>query len=467
VKPEARVGLVVLVAAVLLAGLVVFLGRGLVRPPGYELRVVFPDAEGLSAGSSVRMAGVQIGTVESLRLTDDHRAEVRVRIRPGVRLPRGSTFRVASGTLLGNRFLAVVPGPGPDELGPGETVEGQPPYSPDLVFQRVDELARDLQQAVGDVRRTVQAAERLVDNLDRTVTAVRQVVTDPRLVGSLVRAAGHVEAAAAGVEQVVRDAGEDVRATSRHLRELAAHLRNTAREVERFVQDTAGDGELSARIRRTAASVESLARRLDEMSRTLQEGLVREDQMREVRGLVQDARRAVRQAEEAAREVGAAARRVGELAERAGPAVERIAGVLRGPEGIPLLPNLQLTYELGYDTQTRFRHDLDLWVAPDEPRFYRLGLHDVGQGNRLNLQVGFRISDTLSWRVGILESQVGVGLDYRPGPPWWLTLNLYDFNRLTLDVAGYYEWAPQWSVGLHVRDVLQSPSYGLGVRYRF
>ncbi|MER3460764.1 MAG: hypothetical protein C4303_06475, partial [candidate division GAL15 bacterium] len=157
----------------------------------------------------------------------------------------------------------------------------------------------------------------------------------------------------------------------------------------------------------------------------------------------------------------------GEAAERAGPLVERVGSVLRGPAGIPLLPNLQLTYELSYDTRTRFRHDLDLWVAPDQPRFYRIGLHDVGQGNWLNLQVGFRLSEALSWRAGILQSQVGAGLDYRPGAEWWFTLDLYNFNRLTLDVSGYYGWAPQWAVGLHVRDALQSPSYGLGVRYRF
>lgn len=466
-KPEARVGLVVVAAAVLLVALVAFLGRGVVRPAGYELVVVFADAEGLSPGSAVHLAGVQIGTVESLRLTPDHRAEVRVRIRREVRVPRGSTFRVVSSTLLGNRFLAVVPGPGPDALSAGEVVEGQPAYSVDVVFQRVDELAADLREAVADVRRTVQAAQRLVENLDATVTAVRGVVTDPRLVTSLVRAAGHVEAAAAGVERVVQDAGEDVRATSRHLRELAVHLQEAAQEVRRFVEETAGDGELSRRIRNTAASVESLARRLDEMGRTLQEGLVREDQMREVRGLVQDARRAVRQAEEAAREVGTAARRVGELAERAGPALERIGSVLRGPEGIPLLPALQLTYELGYDTRTRFRHDLDLWVALGEPRFYRLGLHDVGAGNWVNLQVGFRLSDHLSWRVGILQSQVGAGVDYRPDEVWRVSLDVYNLNRLTLDVSTYYGWTRHWSVGLHVRDVLQSPSYGLGVQYRF
>ncbi len=466
-KPEARVGLVVVVAVVLFAALVAFLGRGILRRPGYELLVVFPDAEGLSPGSPVHLAGVQIGTVEALRLTHDHRAEVRLRIRPEVRLPRGSVFRVATSTLLGNRFLAVTAGPGPDSLAPGEVVEGQPPYSVDVVFQRVDELASDLRHAVADVRRAVQAAQGLVENLDATVTAVREVVTDPRLVGALVRAARHVENAAAQVETTAAQAGRDVRETARGLRDLADHLREAAREVRRFVEDTSGKGELSGRIRRTAESVERLAGRLDDMARTLQEGLLREDQMREVRGLVQDARRAVRQAEEAAREVGTAARRVGDVAERAGAGLERLGGILRAPEGVPLLPNLQLTYELGYDTRTRFRHDLDLWVTPNEPRFYRLGLHDVGQANWVNLQVGFRLSDQLSWRVGIVQSQVGVGFDYRLGEQWRLSVELYNLNRLTLDVAARYGWMPHWAVGLHARDVLQSPSYGLGIQYRF
>ncbi len=91
----------------------------------------------------------------------------------------------------------------------------------------------------------------------------------------------------------------------------------------------------------------------------------------------------------------------------------------------------------------------------------------MGQANRVNLQVGFRLSDHLSWRAGILQSQVGVGFDYRPSPDWRVSLELYNLNRLTLDVSTYYAWMPQWAVGVHVRDLLQDPSYGLGIQYRF
>ncbi len=466
-RPEARVGLLVVAAAAILVVTLVLLGYGVFRPPGYTLRVVFTDAEGLTPGTPVRMAGVEVGTVESLQLTEDHRAEARVRIRPEVRIPRGTTFQVASSTLLGNRFLAVVPGPGPDFLAPGEVVTGQPPTSVDAAFRRLDEVAQELQLALRDIRRAVRAVEGLVANLDATVTDVRQVVTDPRFTESLKAAAAHVEAAAAEVEAVVSAAGRDVRHTAQTLATLSEELLQTSKTVRRFVEDASGDGELAARVRRTAASVEQVAARLEAMARTLQEGLVREDQLREVRGLVQDARRAVQQVEAAAREVGGASRRIGEVAERAGAGIERIGAVLRGPEGIPLLPSLRLVYELGYDTQVRFRHDLDLWILPEDTRYYRLGLHDVGQSNRLNLQVGFRLSEPLSWRAGILQSQVGVGLDYRFAQDGWLRLDLYDLNRPTLDISAYFGWTPNWALGLHVRGLLQLPSYGLGIQYRF
>ncbi len=466
-RPEARVGLLVLAAVAVLGAVLAVLGYGVFRPAGYELRVVFTDAEGLSPGTPVRMAGVQVGTVESLQLTPDHRAEVRVRVRPEVRIPRGSVFRVASATLLGNRFLSVVPGDGPDTLEPGEAVGGEPAASVDAALRRVDEAAQELRSALRDVRRAVRGVEALVANLDATVTGVRRLVTDPRFTDSLVAAAEHVKEAAAQVESVAASAGRDVRETARALAALSAELLDASRTVRRFVEDATGEGELAARVRRTAASVEQAAARLDAMARTLQEGLVREDQMREVRGLVQDARRAVQQAEVAAREVGGAARRVGEVAERAGASIERIGSILRAPEGVPLLPSLRLVYELGYDTRTRFRHDLDLWILPEDARYYRLGLHDVGQSNRINLQVGFRLSDPLGWRVGILQSQVGVGLDYRFAQDGWLRLDLYDVNRLTLDASLHYGLAPHWALGLHVRGLLQVPSYGFGIQYRF
>jgi len=467
-RPEARVGLVVVVGALLLAGLAAFLGWGVLRERGYEFTVIFDNAEGLTPGTPVGMAGVQVGVIRDLHLTPDHRAAVRVRVRPDVAIPSDSRFVVASGTLLGNRYLAVFPGSGPHPIQPGDQVHGERGFSLEDVYGRIDALSRDLQGAiqevrlaVRDVRALVRSAGGVVEGLEAAVAGVRRTVGDPRIRQALVRASGHIEEASASVERTSRRVegiaaavGSDVRDVSRSLRALAEQLLTTAREVDRFVADVAAEGKTASQLRRTVASVEQTARRIEQMTRTLQEGLVNEEQVREVRGLIAETRTTVR--------------RANEVMDRVGRGVEALAPVLeRIQQGTPLLPSLSFTYELSYDSRTMFRHDLDLWVARREARYYRVGLHDIGRGNLLQLQGGFRLADNLGWRVGLVDGQLGVGLDYAAPASWTFAADLYNLNRLTLNLSAHYAASGNWAIGVHLRDLLQTPSYGLGVQYRF
>ncbi|MDR5684184.1 MAG: MlaD family protein [Armatimonadota bacterium] len=453
-KTEVRVGLIVVLAAVLFVGLLAFLGRGLLAEPGYEIRIRFTNAEGLSPGTAVRMAGVQIGTVQSLALTPDNRAEVRVRIRPGVEIARGSRFFIATSTLLGQRYLSVEPAQVGPPIDPGEVVAGEPPFSLDAIYQRIDELSADLRAVVQEVRSVVRSSQQVVDNLNLTVLGVRDVVTDPALRASLRQAATNVEAATRRLDGLVAAVGTDARQTVRNLRAVSSELVGIAEQVQTFVFDVAGDGQLAAQIRQTMISIERTARRIDEMARTLQEGLVNPDQVAEVRGIIADARTAVQKASE--------------VLDKVSSGVDAVTGFVQGIQAaVPLLPSLRFSYGLWYDSATAFRHDLDVWVAHGQPRYYRLGLHDVGRGNYLNLQAGFRLSDTLGWRVGLIQSHIGLGLDYQIAHNWLTMLDVYNLNRLTLDLTTYYSFQPSWAISLHLRDILYDRSWGIGVQYRF
>lgn len=467
-RPEARVGLVVVVGGLLLVGLAAFLGWEVWRERGYEFTVVFDNAEGLTPGTPVRMAGVQVGVVRDLHLTPDHRAAVRVRVRPDAAIPSDSRFSVASGTLLGNRYLAVVPGTGPRSIQPGDQVRGERGMSLEDVYGRIAALSRDLEGAiqeirlaVRDVRALVRSAGDVVEGFGAAVEGVRRTVADPRIRQALVRASEHIEAASASVERTSRRVegiaaavGSNVRETSRSLWTLSQQLLATAREVDRFVADVAAEGKTAAQLRSAVASVERTARRVEEMTRTLQEGLVNEEQVREVRGLIAETRSTVR--------------RANEVMDRVGRGVDALVPVLeRIQQGTPLLPSLSFTYELSYDSRTMFRNDLDLWVARGEARYYRLGLHDIGRGNLLQLQGGFRLAENLGWRVGLMDGQLGVGVDYAAPPRWAFAIDLYNLNRLTLNLSAHYAASGNWAIGLHLRDLFQTPSYGLGVQYRF
>lgn len=453
-KTEVRVGLIVVLSGVMLAGLLVFLGRGPFRAPGYEIRVLFANAEGLVPGTVVRMAGVQIGTVRSLSLTPDMRAEVRVRVQHGIEIPRGSQFRIATATLLGHRHLSVVPVQAGSAIEPGEVVVGEEPFTLDAIYERIDQLSGEVHLAVQEVRAVVRSSQEVVSNLNLTVLGVRDVVTDPALRASLRKSAANIEAATARLDSLVATVGSDAHLTARNLRVVSQELVEIAGQVETFVGDVAGDGQLAGQIRQTMTSIERTARRVEEMARALQEGLINEEHLGEVRGVVTDARAAVQTASR--------------VLERVGGGVEAVTGFIQQTQAaVPLLPATQITYGLSYDSVAMFRHDLDVWIGLGQPRHYRIGLHDVGRGNFLNLQAGFRLSDTLSWRLGLVQSQIGIGLDYQIAPNWLAMLDLYNLNRLTLDLATFYGFQPNWAFSLHFRDVFHTRSFGMGIQHRF
>lgn len=87
---------------------------------GYAIHAAFPNVDGVSAGSEVRLSGVKVGTVTDVRLLPDKDNWVRVDIavRADVKIPTDSTARIASG-LLGGAHVALESGGSKDQLAAG------------------------------------------------------------------------------------------------------------------------------------------------------------------------------------------------------------------------------------------------------------------------------------------------------------------------------------------------------------
>jgi virulence factor Mce-like protein len=93
---------------------------------GYTLTAVFSNALNLPANAKVKLAGADVGQLESM-VARNYTAVTTLRIMDGVRLPRGSTAELRSATPLGDVFVAVKP-PSPAEPGApllknGDTIE--------------------------------------------------------------------------------------------------------------------------------------------------------------------------------------------------------------------------------------------------------------------------------------------------------------------------------------------------------
>jgi phospholipid/cholesterol/gamma-HCH transport system substrate-binding protein len=110
-KTELMIGALVLAVA---AGFILYVGQttGIsASTAGYQISAAFRSAEGISAGTDVRLAGVKIGTVTDMTLNPEtYRAEVTFAIQDGIDIPNDSTFAIESEGLLGGQYVEVVPG---------------------------------------------------------------------------------------------------------------------------------------------------------------------------------------------------------------------------------------------------------------------------------------------------------------------------------------------------------------------
>ncbi|WP_280316184.1 MCE family protein [Nocardia abscessus] len=72
-----------------------------------EYAAVFTDSSGLRSGNTVRIAGVEVGTVRAVSLRDDHTVRVTFDAERGVALTNGTAAAVRYLNLVGDRYLEL------------------------------------------------------------------------------------------------------------------------------------------------------------------------------------------------------------------------------------------------------------------------------------------------------------------------------------------------------------------------
>ncbi len=107
-KNEIGVGILLVVAATLLAWMSVQVGA--LRGLGDRTRAtaVLPDAAGLTEGAEVKVAGVTVGQVVSLAIEHDA-AVVTFEVDPGIGLREDAVAQVRARSVLGEKFLDLQP----------------------------------------------------------------------------------------------------------------------------------------------------------------------------------------------------------------------------------------------------------------------------------------------------------------------------------------------------------------------
>jgi len=285
---EQKVGFFFLVGVLLVvAAIEATVGLGLLTRH-YRLFVNYPSVEGLRRGDAVHVAGVKLGSVDTVALQPDGvRVTLLLEDRAVVR--RDSVARLDYQALSGNRFVAISLGtPGAPALKDGDMLEGAVAPS---VTQLVDELH--------GVAHSVQGlAESLNENQDRVLKNVNALIEDNRnslqvTLNNIASITAKLDRGDGTLARLLNDPTLYDRAAAvvGDVRRVSDRIARGQGDLGRLVN---GDGALYDEVRETVASLNTTATNLEEISTRVRDGegtlgrIVTDD------SLYQDAQHAVR-----------------------------------------------------------------------------------------------------------------------------------------------------------------------------
>lgn len=386
---EVKVGAFTIGGAVVLAGIITFMGAFTFGKKGYELQIDYPQVSGLMPGHIVRYAGVQVGTVKKINVAPD-KVAVIAEIDENIKIPKGSVFSIGSDGILGEKFVNVAP---PAKLGQGYIAEGTElqglpgggmeeffASSGDLMT-KVENIADALNNVFGD--KEVQQSMRdgfknmrdISDNMNRFTKVMADVaVANQQDITQMIHqmneltqrmngVAGHLESIMAGVD--------NNGATGRNVAQMAEHLAETSAKVENIMN----------------------------VLETVATDPVTEQSLKET---VVNARQA---------------------SERA----NKILGTVS---------NAKISADVGSSAKgSDWRGNLGVKLSPSDDSFVYMGGYDIGDANKFDFIAGKQMGNA-GFSMGAMQGEFGVGLSYDFGRDFRLYSQLYDFDDSKVRLGG-------------------------------
>lgn len=185
VSREVKVGLFVFMGLVGAGSLIFMIGdnRSLFDAK-VPYRVQFEDVQGVKSGSTVRMGGVDIGTVLKVQFPEDPgQALIDVKLnivrREAPRIREGSRASIAAKGLLGDKMVTITPGdPAQPSIPAGGLVPSSPAEDFTQILSRVDSLTLSAKSVLGNLETATStfADQNFQSDLKNGLSALSQIL---------------------------------------------------------------------------------------------------------------------------------------------------------------------------------------------------------------------------------------------------------------------------------------------------
>ncbi len=518
---EAKVGLLVILVALLAVGVAIFLSDALRNWRAYTITVQFADVHGLRKGDGVRLGGYTIGTVRELSINHDpdfpgKPVAVTCTISdPDAILFRGDTFMIMQGALVGDKHVAIVQsekGQPRERLKDGDVVEGSGASTAEVVMDEARLLILSARTALKSVNAMLSDAQ-MQQDLKSTVanlrTATRQAATVSaqavKVVETFARAGQANEARLAAIMENIIAASDDIADTTQRVHDMIAitpvpaQVAAAGENLVRASEDLAAIAEdartrveestIDQDVEQVLANLQEASQSIREMSASAAELAGDEQLAGDIRATVENARAASERLKAAAEQaeallsdeqinedLRATISSLRETAEASTATMQRADRVMSDIEGT--METVRHTQEIVTDIDTRarvqFRQRIDggfhadaafdLRPHPESRTAWRVGLRDIGDTDALDLQYCELRGDDVM-RAGLFGGNLGIGYDWNAWQNIGLEAELSDPDELRLDLRLRLSVQREYGLLLGIEHVFDDANAMLGFRY--
>lgn len=90
---------------------------------GYHVIAYFDRVDGIMTGTDVKVSGVKVGSVVDVRMEPEtYRAQVTLHVKKDLKIPQDSSAEIISESLLGGKYVTIVPGVDSSFVEPNGTI---------------------------------------------------------------------------------------------------------------------------------------------------------------------------------------------------------------------------------------------------------------------------------------------------------------------------------------------------------
>lgn len=272
-RTDVKVGIFALIVLAILAFITFKIGGLGIIKKGYTLNVYFRNVTGLDKKSRVRVAGVDSGYIDDIKLAEG-KARLVLRINPSVVVYSDGSATIKTVGLLGERYLQIDVGHTPPPLKDGDTIKN--------VTETVD---------VDDVIRSLSAVS---TDIDKFMTSMNQVLSKEQIesfkeaVQSFKELAQNANTAVQANDMKVRKTLDTldsfvsrldnlVATNQDSVKELVANMRDFSETLKRDAPTLMSDlknttGDIRGMVADTRPRLESIIQRADRITSDVEQG---------------------------------------------------------------------------------------------------------------------------------------------------------------------------------------------------